>query len=262
MHSALKELGLIGMVDEINEPRLRAQDAFEPILISTNGTILAGFERWRRALFEGKSEIDCIEYPLDESESLQFILTHHRPRRGWNAFVRIQLALTLEPLFQQKAIENMRAGGRYKGLASLPEAHHIDVRQEIARIAQVGARGVSNAKKILEAAHPRLIAALRDGRLTINAAIQLCKLSKARQVEEFARRLEDAAIGKVIRRWVAPPQQVRDSPDVVTILDALRRQEARHPGSVVVQASELSHTTILIGQDLFGTDSQGHGRLT
>ena len=26
----------------------------------------------------------------------------------------------------------MRAGGKYKGLANLPEAQHIDVRQEIA----------------------------------------------------------------------------------------------------------------------------------
>ena len=42
----------------------------------------------------------------------------------------------------------MRAGGKYKGLANLPEAQHIDVRQEIARAAGVGARNVSNVKTI------------------------------------------------------------------------------------------------------------------
>ena len=129
LHHALEELGLIGVVDEINEAaRLKYQPVLEPILITRNGTILAGFERWRLALFEGRREIDCIEYPLSEDESLPFILTHHRPRRGWNAFVRIRLALTLEPYLQQKALDNMRTGGKYKGWASLPDVQRIDVR--------------------------------------------------------------------------------------------------------------------------------------
>ena len=47
-------------------------------MITTSGTILAGFGRWRLAVFEGRREIHCIEYPLGEDESLQFILTHHQ----------------------------------------------------------------------------------------------------------------------------------------------------------------------------------------
>jgi hypothetical protein len=123
-------------------------------------------------LFELRHRFHCIEYPLSEDESLQFILSHHQTRCGWNAFVRIRLALTLEPSLQQRALDNMRAGGRYKGSASLPEAQHIDVRQEIAWAAGAGARNVSNVKSILEVAHPRLIEALRDNTLTINRATQ------------------------------------------------------------------------------------------
>jgi hypothetical protein len=174
MHHALEELRLIGVVDEINEAaRLKHQPVHEPILITRNGTILAGFERWRLALFEGRREIDCIEYPLGEDESLPFILTHHRPRRGWNAFVRIRLALTLEPYLQQKALDNMRSGGKFKGWANLPDVQRIDVRQEIASAAAVGARNISNVKTILEVAHPRLIEALRDGTLTGTEGISL-----------------------------------------------------------------------------------------
>ena len=66
----------------------------------------------RNTLFELRHEIPCIEYPLSEDESLQFILSHHRTRCGWNAFVRIRLALTLEPSLQQRALDNMRAGGK------------------------------------------------------------------------------------------------------------------------------------------------------
>jgi hypothetical protein len=263
LHRALDELGWIGVIDDLNEAvRLRNQSMPEPILITTNGTILAGFGRWRLAVFESKHEIHCIEYPLSEDESLPFILTHHRPRLGWNAFVRIRMALTLEPYLQQKALGNMRAGGKCKGWASLPDVQRIDVRQEIASVAAVGARNVSNVKTILEVAHPRLIAALRDGTLTINGAMQFCKLPRAEQLEQFIRCSEECATSKVIRRSITRPGEERTSPDVVTILDALQQQEAGHPGSVVVQVGRLQHTVILVGQDLLTGPSQREWSLT
>ena len=96
--AALEELGWIGVIDEFNDAaRLTNPSVTEPILITTNGTILAGFGRWRLAVFDGRHEIHCIEYPLSEDEALQFIISHHQTQRGWNAFVRIRLALTLEP---------------------------------------------------------------------------------------------------------------------------------------------------------------------
>jgi hypothetical protein len=263
MHHALKEIALIGVIDEINEAaRLKCQPVLEPILITKNGTILAGYERWQLALFEGRREIDCIEYPLSENESVQFILSHHRTRRGWNPFVRICLALTLESCFQQKALENMRSGGKYKGSASLPEVQRIDVREEIASVAAVGARSVSNTKTILKAAHPRLIAALRESALTINGAIQLCKLPKAEQLEQFIQRSEERATSKVIRRSINRPRREASSLDAVTILDALQQQEVRQPGSVAVQVSRFQRTVVIIGRDLLaGPYSQKAGKL-
>jgi hypothetical protein len=101
LHRALEELGWTGVIDEFNNvARLKNQSVPEPILITTNGTILAGFGFWRLAVFERRHELHCIEYPLSEDESLQFILTYHQTRRGWNDFVRICLALTLEPVLQ------------------------------------------------------------------------------------------------------------------------------------------------------------------
>jgi hypothetical protein len=150
LHPALDELDWVGVIGELNEAvRLTNSSVTEPILITTNGTILAGISRWRTAVHDGRPEINCIEYPLSEDEALEFIIGHHQPQRGWNAFIRIRLALKLEPYFQQRALDNMRAGGKYKGSAKLPEAEHIDVRQEIARAAGVGARNVSNVRTIL-----------------------------------------------------------------------------------------------------------------
>ena len=249
LHRALDELEWIGVIGELNEAaRLTNPSVTEPILITTNGTILAGFGHWRLAVFERRHEIHCIEYPLSEDESLQFILTHHQTRCGWNAFVRIRLALTLEPNLQQRALDNMCAGGKYKGWANLPEAQHIDVRQEIARAAGVGARNVSKVKTILQTAHPRLKEALRDGTLTINRAIQFCKLPRAEQLEQFIRYSEERATNKVIRRSIARPKEEKISPDVVTVLDALQHQEARQPGSVPVRVGRHKRTVVLIGQ--------------
>jgi hypothetical protein len=263
LHRALEELGWTGEIDELNDAaRLKEQYVPEPILIATNGTILAGIGVWRLAVFERRHEIYCIEYPFSEEEALKFIISHHQPQRGWNAFIRIRLALKLEPCLQQKALDNMRAGGKYKGSANLPEAQHIDVRQEIARVAGVGARSVSNVKTICEIAHPRLKEALRDGTLTINRAIQFCKLPRAEQLEQFIRYSEERATNKVIRRSI-PQLKKKASLDVVAVLDALQRQEARQPGSVAVRVGRHKRTVVLIGQDLLaGPHSQKELQLT
>jgi len=135
LHPALEELGWTGVIDEFNDAALlKDQSAPEPVLVTTNGTIIAGFGRWRSAVFSGRHEIDCIEYPITEDECLRFTLAYYQTRYGWNAFVRIRLALTQETKLQQRALDNMRAGGRHKGSANLPEAQHIDVRDEIARV--------------------------------------------------------------------------------------------------------------------------------
>jgi hypothetical protein len=252
-HRALEELGWTGAIDEFNNVvRLKNQSVPEAILITTNGTILAGFGLWRLAMLEGREEINCIEYPLGDDEALQFTISHHRPRQGWNAFIRIRLALTLEPYLQQKALENMRAGGRYKGLANLPEAQHIDVRQEIACVAGHGAcaRNVSNVKMILQFAHPKLIDALTDGRLRISRAVSLCKLPKAEQLEQFIRYSEERAITKVIRQSIARRKDEKIRPDVVALLDAIQRQEARRPGSVAIRFGRDERSVILIVRDL------------
>ncbi len=215
LHRALEELGWTGVIDEFNDAaRLKEQSVPEPILITTNGTILAGFGRWRLALVERRHEIHCIEYPFREDEAPQFIIIHHQPQRGWNAFIRIRLALKLEPNFQKSARDNTRAGGKYKGSANLPEAQHIDVLQEIADIAAVGAGNVSNFKTILEVERPRLKEALRNSTLTIHRAIQFCKLPRAEQLEQFIRYSEERATNKVIRRSekltaTSPSRQMR-----------------------------------------------------
>jgi hypothetical protein len=251
LHPALDELGWIGVADEFNEAAgLTNQSLPVPILITTNGTILAGIGKWRSAVFDGQQELNCIEYSLSHEEALKFILAHHGIRRGWNPYVRICLALTLEVSFQEKARDNMRAGGKHKGLANLPKAEHINVRDEIARAAGVGTRNVSNVKKIHEIAHPRLKEALRDGTLSISRAIQLCKFPRAEQLEQFIRCSEERATNKVIRQCIDRPKREKTRSDAVAALTALLQQETREPGSVAVRVGRRKRTLVVLGQDL------------
>ena len=246
LHPALDHLGM-DLVAELNEAALVTDRAAnEPILITTNGVLLAGFGPWRLAIFEGKDKVDCIEYPFDSDESLQFILAHHQPRSGWNVFTRIRLALTLEPTFQQRALHNMRVGGKYKGLADLPDAQ-IEVRQEVARVAKVGTRNVGNVKKILQTGHPKLIDALQDGTITINRAIQWCGLRKSQQVAKLIQHIYESETNKVIRQTVGHSRDEKKSFDVMTVLSILQQQQ---PGSVIARLGRLRHTIILVGQDL------------
>jgi hypothetical protein len=265
VHRALDELDLMDVAGELNDAAgLRDLFPPEPILITTDGTILVGLGRWRLALLDGRQSINCIEYALSEEPALKFILAQHQPRRGWNAFVRTCLALTLKPYLQQRALENMRIGGKYKGSASLPDLRRIDVRQAVASVAVVGARTVSNVKKILKLTHPRLKEALRNDTLTINRAIQFCRFPQAEQLEHFVRYSEESAINKIIRRAITRPKDEEEvRPEAATILDALRMQEVQQPGSVLVRIGRLQRTVVVIGQDLLaGPHFKGGLKLT
>ncbi len=236
LHCALDELGWTAVIDEFNAAnRLKEQSVPEPILITTNGTILAGFGRWRSALFDDLHEINCIEYPLTENEALQYIISHHQPQRGWNDFVRICLALTLEPYFQQKAFDNMRAGGKHTGSTNLSEADCIDVRQEIAKVAGTGTGNVSKVKAISQSSHPNIIVGLQNGLLRIHRAWQWCKLPKLQQQEEFARYEEERFRRKLVREISVEYSDV--SLDPAQIIEVLQREEAR--GQALLQSAPV-----------------------
>lgn len=263
LHRALKELGWTGVIDDFHIAKLTPLSLREPILITTNGTVLTGFGRWRSAVFDRLPEVNCIEYSLSEDESLQFILTHHQTRRGWNGFIRICLALTLKPTLRQRALDNMSTGGKYKGLANLPDVQRIDVRQEIANLASVCPRNVANVETILETAHPRLLEALRSGTLRINRALQFCKLPRAEQLEQLIRYSEERATNKIIRRSIPQAKEERAILDVVAVLEALLRQESGQPGSVAVRIGRHKRTVVLVSQDqLSGLPSQRKLTLT
>lgn len=249
-HPALLEFGDPEAIDDqIGAERLKSYMA-KPVFIDKSGTILAGFRRWRSALLSGERELQCMELALDEEQSLEFILAHHSPQRGWNPFTRICVALKLETRFRRRALANMRDGGRHRGLAELPTLQHVDVRREIAHIARVGPRNVGKVKLILEEAHQRLIVALRDGSLTINKACKLCKLPKSAQLQAFSKSLEDREVDAVIRQALGRKSLPNAIPNAALLLTALQEQESCHPGSVVISRTRSGNLALSVSREV------------
>lgn len=252
-HPAFLRLNLVGSVIGCEVHGRKPQGSVpEPILITTSGIIISGFREWHAAVSEARSALECTEYQLNDDEALQLILILQQSRGAWNTFTRIQLALQEESLFQSKALANQVAGGKYKGLANLPEAKHIDVRQEIASLAGVGARNISKVKTILQKAHPRLIEGCQNGTLRINRALQLCRLPKAEQVEQLSHYLMERSSGKTTRQSISTLRMEKIGPQVGVLLRALQQREAREPGSVVMRPGTRKQTVILIGRDCWG----------
>jgi hypothetical protein len=246
-HPALDAIGWTDISEANEVARRKFQLLTEPIFITTKGLILSGIGLWRLALSEGRQQISCMEYELDEDECIQYILAIHRTRIRWNSFVLIRLALTLEPYFQQRALDNMRTGGKYKGSTNLSKADRIEVRREIANAAGTGTGNVDKVKAILRSAHPNIVAALQNRSLRIHRAWKWCILSKLEQKEEFANYEEEQTRRKILREFGAQSQA---SFDHCQVLEALQLFETRHPGQIIIRGSTRRGTVIILGQDM------------
>jgi hypothetical protein len=247
LHPIFEEFDFLAAEDLNKSAELKALAVPEPIIVTPDGTILAGFGAWRFAKSEGIAAVHCIEYPLGEGEVLPFILRYHQPRHTWNSFVRISIARRLKPALQQRALDNMRAGGKNKGLTNLSKADRIDVRQQIAKLAGTGTGNVTKVETILERAHPNIIVALQNNLLSIHRAWQWCKLSKTEQREEFARYEEERTRRKLLREFSVGKSEILLDP--AQVIEALQLKESQEPGSIAIQKSPGARTIIVLGQD-------------
>src|SRR5436305_9666897 len=98
IHPALEETGFCAFLPELQEVA-RCQDPVlpeQPVVVTHDGLILAGFVRWRIAVSRRVPSIVCLEYTLTDEDALQFMLSLQKSRNYWNSFIRIRLALKLE----------------------------------------------------------------------------------------------------------------------------------------------------------------------
>ena len=67
-----------------------------PLLINHMGFIITGHAEYVVAQRQNRPTLDCIEYELDQAETLRWFVELNRDTQGLNAYERILLALDLE----------------------------------------------------------------------------------------------------------------------------------------------------------------------
>jgi hypothetical protein len=224
----------------------------EPLAITQDRTIIDGYVRWELAQQQRRPTLPCITYEPSQAEALQCLIQRHRRSKGLNDFMRILLALELEPSFQEKARSNQRAGGQHKGLSKLTEAERLDVRCNIAAVAGVSAGNVSKVKQLMTAAHSDLVAALRGGEISIHRAWKWCKLSPNQQRKALWQCRSERGIGKKIQALVSR-HRLRSSPTVLDFADLVRHLsslDSNKFGPVSVAVTDAPGKALLVTKEL------------
>ena len=242
----------------------RGDRAFcDPITITRDRIVIDGYARWELAKRTGRLMLDCFEHEISSEDALEELIRTHCASRGLTDFVRIELALDLEPHFQEKAQMNQQAGGQGKGLSKLTIAQRVDTRREVARLAGVSSGNVRKAKSILKHACPSLLQAAREEEVSINLADKWC-LEPEGQQQEYLRRMRiERGIKRTARNLVAAhlarvspsaqDRQVIKLSDLAGLLNDI--------GSVQVEIVDAPGKTIFVTRELIQSLTPQQGAL-
>jgi hypothetical protein len=222
-----------------------------PLLITRDGLIIDGYARWDLARRQGCPALPCVSLDISEEEALEHLLHNEVRHNGMNAYLRIELALELEPWLREKGLANQRAGGHEKGSTSLTEADRIDVRKRIAAIACASVGNVNKVKYLRSQAAPELKDALRKGRVTIHRAFLWAKGSASGQCTALSEWERKSAISGVVRQVLRKRHRNSAAPiDPVAMVRALRDVMATAPEQIPVRVLRTTGRAVYITQEL------------
>jgi hypothetical protein len=224
----------------------------DPLVVTCDHIVIDGYARWQLARRQGRAALTCLEYQLSQDESLQWILERHQRQRGLNPFIRILLALDLEPSLQEKARANQRVGGEEKGRSNLTQAHRVVVRSQVASAAGTSSGSVTKVKQLLLTAHQEVAEALRCGEISIHRAWLWSKLLPNQQLDALKMYRTKKGMGKAIRDALArhqlnPPAVSFAVRDVAKLLSRLP-SDASHPVSII--PVKVPGRTVLLSEEL------------
>jgi ParB-like chromosome segregation protein Spo0J len=225
----------------------------EPLIVTRDRTIIDGYARWELARLQGRLTLPCIAYDLTDAEALCWLLQRHCHSYGLNDFVRILLALELEPVLTERARSNQSVGGQNKGSSRLTEADRRDVRSEIAAAAGVSAGNVTKVKQLMTTAGRELIKALRNGEISIHRAWLWGKASPEEQQELLWRYDSERGIRKKIRQLISGhvPKELPTVPELSDLCEQLSRIEPDQLSPVRIAVIDVPGKGLFLTKELF-----------
>ena len=237
----------------------------EPLLTTTDGTILDGHARWQVATERQQPSLPCIEYDVTAEEALLVVIQRHRTSEGLNDFCRIVLALRLEPYFREGTHRAQPATGNKKPSSNLTNVGRRDVRADIAHVAGVSTGNVTKVKQLLETVIPEIREQLRRGAVRIHRAWQWRHLSAKQQREALWKHQHRRDIRQTIRRLIAQHTRSRSVVPTVDQLRAVLGGLATHGTAVGV--ADIPGNAIVVTRECYENllrrrANEPHGRPT
>lgn len=187
----------------ISQVSQRAGPIVEPLLTTTDGTILDGHARWQVARERKQPTLPCLVRDVSQEEALEIVIQRHRAAGGLNAYARILLALHLEAHFRKETASSAETiVGRGRRSSNLTKRASRDVRQEIARVACVSTGNVTKVKQVLDGVIPAIQERLIRGDVSIHRAWQWRTLNKKEQADALWAYLNRRGLATTIRQLV------------------------------------------------------------
>jgi hypothetical protein len=167
---------------------LKALDRSELISVSSSGIVMKGLDLFTELSAKPDGKVKVLVHPIDDLQALEWIIRQSAPKSGYSGYARFLLTKDLfDESMRQLGRENMRLGGKYKGLSNLENLTEIRRNEEFARKAVIGVTYVGYASKLEMEASDEVKRALLTGELPIYRAYAFLKDSRPQKkcLDEF-----------------------------------------------------------------------------
>jgi hypothetical protein len=197
---------------------------------------------WRGVLIDGHHRhAICLKHaiPFATLENTSFesiddvklwMIDNHLARRSVSDFQRGELALRKKDIVAAKFAQRQQLAAQPES-ESEPELQPTGgTRDEVAKLARLSSNTISQIERIQKAATPELVAAVRSGTISINAAATVASLPEAQQLAAVAggkKQMQQAAreVREQKAALKAPPEAALEAVDA-TEVEQLRAEIA------------------------------------
>lgn len=186
------------------EENIKADGCHTPIFV-WDDIIIDGHNRYEICT-RNEIPFEVSEWEFDTRQDARiWILRNQFDRRNLTPAQRMDLALLLKSDIQARAQERQKAtlkqGDKSPVVENLPRREQGKTRDEVAKLAGVSGRTLDKYEKVKETASPELVQAVRENRVSVDAAAKAAKtLPPEKQLEVL--KSVPGKVGKAIRKEV------------------------------------------------------------
>lgn len=221
---------------------IAANGLINPVVITIDGTLIAGERRLRAHQVLGFDTIEVREMSVNDYEhQLRIEISENEHRKDFIFSERMEIAKRLEQ------VEKLKAKERMASKENFPDLESGQVRDIVAEQVGFGSgKNYDKAKFIIENATPEIIQQLDDGVIKTHKAFTETKERLEREAQEAIDRADQAE-----RDMVALKKQFRNAIPKDQMDDAIAQavEQRQEENGIFLQKKEREHELILSKRD-------------